>query len=156
METATVNPPLVIQREKITKSYIYLGTKRFIDILVSGCGLIVISPLLLLVSLIIKVTSKGNILFWQPRAGKNGVKILFPKFRSMIDGADQMLEEVKSQNDHHSGHTFKMKDDPRITTIGRFIRKFSIDELPQLWLVLKGDMTLVGPRPATLDEVCRI
>ena len=132
---------------------IYKVTKRVLDIAVSGLALLILLPLLATVALIIKLTSKGPVIFTQQRAGLEGKTINFIKFRSMVQDADQLLEELQKQNDHKDSITFKMKRDPRITLIGRIIRKQSIDELPQLWLVLKGDMTLVGPRPATVSEV---
>lgn len=132
---------------------IYKVTKRVLDIAVSGLALLILLPLLATVALIIKLTSKGPVIFTQQRAGLEGKTINFIKFRSMVQDADQLLEELQKQNDHKDSITFKMKRDPRITLIGRIIRKLSIDELPQLWLVLKGDMTLVGPRPATVSEV---
>ena len=85
--------------------------------------------------------------------GKDGVEFPFPKFRSMVRNAEKLKDQLLAQNDHGNSVTFKMKKDPRVTFIGRIIRKFSIDELPQLWCVLKGDMSLVGPRPPVVKEV---
>ena len=104
-------------------------------------------------SLAIKGTDGGTILFWQTRVGKYGREFPFPKFRSMIPNAESMKDTLLDRNIHPNSITFKMKNDPRITWIGRLIRKLSIDEAPQLWCVLKGDMTLVGPRPPLPREV---
>lgn len=130
--------------------------KRLVDVLVSALGLIVLSPLFLAVALSIKATDRGPVLFWQKRVGKWGREFDFPKFRSMILNAEAVKAELQASNQHGStSHTFKMKRDPRVTWIGRILRKLSIDELPQLWCVLYGDMSLVGPRPPLPSEVAR-
>jgi lipopolysaccharide/colanic/teichoic acid biosynthesis glycosyltransferase len=136
-------------------SEIYIKCKRLLDITVSTLAIILMSPLLILTALSIKLCSKGPVLFWQKRAGLNGKTIMFPKFRSMYIDAEERKADLMAQNMHQNSITFKMKNDPRITPIGRIIRKYSIDELPQLILVLNGELSLVGPRPATLDEVAQ-
>lgn len=131
----------------------YLITKRLIDIFGSVFGLILLSPVFLIVSLLIKLEDpKGKILFKQIRVGKNGQLFYIYKFRSMVSNAEQLLDELMDQNET-TGAMFKMKDDPRVTRIGHFIRKTSIDELPQLVNVFKGEMSLVGPRPPLPREV---
>lgn len=127
--------------------------KRLLDILVAGLALIALLPVLLSVALMIKLTDHGPILFWQTRIGKWGKPFRFPKFRSMVVNAEVLQKQLLIDNHHGECVTFKMRKDPRITWIGRIIRKTSIDELPQLWCVLKGDMSLVGPRPALVREV---
>lgn len=127
--------------------------KRLLDIVVSGAALIALSPLFLAVALCIKLTDGGPALFWQKRVGRWGREFPFPKFRSMVLNAEALKDTLLAQNDHQQSVTFKMKRDPRVTWIGRIIRKLSIDELPQLWSVLKGDMSLVGPRPPVPREV---
>lgn len=127
--------------------------KRAADIIVGGGALLCLSPLFLIVALCIKLTDGGPILFWQARVGRWGREFPFPKFRSMVANAEKLKDSLLAQNDHQNGVTFKMKHDPRVTWIGRIIRKLSIDELPQLWLVLTGDMSLVGPRPPVPREV---
>jgi lipopolysaccharide/colanic/teichoic acid biosynthesis glycosyltransferase len=130
--------------------------KRAIDLSGALIGLLVLAPLFLLVGALIKLTDNGPVLFWQFRVGRWGREFPFPKFRSMVPHADQMKDDLLKHNHHgECGVTFKIKDDPRITWIGRIIRKGSIDELPQLWCVLKGDMSLVGPRPPLPREVER-
>lgn len=127
--------------------------KRAIDIAVSSMALILLMPLFILVALSIKWNDRGPILFWQTRVGYRGREFKFPKFRSMVANAEAIKSQLMSQNQHKEGITFKIKQDPRITPIGRLIRKTSIDELPQLLCVLKGDMSLVGPRPSLPQEV---
>jgi exopolysaccharide biosynthesis WecB/TagA/CpsF family protein len=135
------------------RSMISAGMKRGLDILGSFAGLAVSAPLFLVVACMIRLESKGPALFKQTRIGRDGTPFDFYKFRSMFRDAESRREQLKAQNDRNDGVTFKMKNDPRITKIGRFIRKYSIDELPQLWNVLRGDMSLVGPRPALPCEV---
>ncbi|MDM8539870.1 sugar transferase [Desulfococcaceae bacterium HSG7] len=127
-------------------------TKRALDISISILMLITMSPLFLIVAIAIKLTDGGPILYWQTRVGKWGKEFPFPKFRSMVLNSDYILESLLNQNQHRDTRTFKMKKDPRITKVGRIIRRFSIDEFPQLLNVLKGDMTLVGPRPPLPHE----
>ncbi|RSK28863.1 sugar transferase [Bacillus sp. HMF5848] len=134
---------------------IYLTVKRLIDMLGALVGLILLSPLFLFVALAIKVEDpKGPIFFAQTRVGKNGEEFKMYKFRSMVSDAEEKLKELLKYNET-TGPLFKIKNDPRITKIGRFIRKTSIDELPQLWNVLIGDMSLVGPRPPLPREVAQ-
>jgi len=131
------------------------GLKRLIDILVAILVLVLLWPLLLAIGLLIKFTNDGPILFWQTRVGFRGREFLLPKFRSMVTDAEKLEECLLSQSDHGESITFKMKVDPRVTWVGRIIRKTSLDELPQLWCVLKGDMSLVGPRPPLPREVAK-
>ncbi|MBE9561886.1 MAG: exopolysaccharide biosynthesis polyprenyl glycosylphosphotransferase [Proteobacteria bacterium] len=128
-------------------------TKRLFDIIVSAIIIILLSPLLLIIAFLIKYDSKGPVFFSQERVGKDRILFKMWKFRSMYIDAEERKAELMKQNEMQGGVLFKMKNDPRITNIGRFIRKFSIDELPQLWDVLVGNMSLVGPRPSLLKEV---
>jgi len=130
-------------------------TKRVLDISLSTLLLLTLSPLFFLVATAIKLTDGGPALFWQVRVGKWGKPFPFPKFRSMLVNAEALQAKLIASNVHGEGVTFKMKRDPRVTWIGWIIRKTSIDELPQLWCVLKGEMSLVGPRPALVREVER-
>jgi exopolysaccharide biosynthesis polyprenyl glycosylphosphotransferase len=132
----------------------YSLTKRFIDVLGSMIGIILLSPIFFVVAALIKIDSKGSVIFSQTRVGKNGKEFKMYKFRSMVVNAEELKKKLLAQNEM-SGPMFKMKDDPRITKIGKFIRKTSIDELPQLINVLKGEMSLVGPRPSLPKEVER-
>lgn len=125
--------------------------KRAVDLLGAGLGILAISPLLLTVMLLIKLDSKGPIFYKQERVGYQGKTFGMYKFRTMRPDADKMIEQLKAQNENNV--MFKMKNDPRITRIGRFLRRYSIDELPQLINVLTGDMSLVGPRPPIPREL---
>jgi lipopolysaccharide/colanic/teichoic acid biosynthesis glycosyltransferase len=120
--------------------------KRGLDIVVSAILLVLLAPLLLLVAILIKVTSPGPVLFIQNRVGYNKRRFKVYKFRTMTPGAEHKIKELEHLNEV-SGPAFKIKNDPRITPVGKLLRKTSIDELPQLFNVLKGDMSLVGPRP---------
>lgn len=134
---------------------IYLFFKRAIDIFGAGFGLIILSPIFLIVAIAIKVEdSKGSILFSQKRVGQYGKEFNMYKFRSMVSNAEELKDKLMEQNEM-SGPMFKMKHDPRITKVGKFIRKTSIDELPQLINILKGEMSLVGPRPSLPKEVAK-
>ena len=128
-----------------------LGLKRFIDIIGAIVGLIVSAPIILLVAVPLLLESRGGLFFKQQRVGRNGRLFYMYKLRSMYANAEQRKKEFEEKN-HMQGLMFKMDNDPRITKVGRFIRKFSIDELPQFYNVLRGDMSLVGTRPPTLDE----
>lgn len=131
----------------------YLMIKRMIDLVGAACGLLLLSPLLLVVAVLIKLENpKAPVFFYQNRVGINEKNFRMFKFRSMVPNAEDLLTELLHKNEIE-GHMFKMKHDPRITTIGRFIRRTSIDELPQLWNVVRGNMSLVGPRPPLPREV---
>lgn len=141
-----------LDKNKIAKRYIYRGVKRLFDFIASLIGVILLSPLFLYIAYRIKKEDHGPVMYTQDRVGRHGKIFKVYKFRSMIVDADKKLAELKDQNEV-DGPMFKMKDDPRITKIGKFIRKYSLDELPQLFNVLKGDMSLVGPRPPLPSEV---
>lgn len=136
------------------KSYLFI--KRVFDILVSGFSLMILLPFFLLICILIKLDSKGPAIFKQKRIGKNGQPIYIYKFRSMVDNAEEVLEQLMKKDKKIREEYLtnkKLKDDPRITRVGKFIRKTSLDELPQLINILKGDMTFVGPRPYLYREV---
>lgn len=142
-----------LDKEKVEKRYIYLFFKRMTDIVGSIIGLILASPLMFYVAYRIRKEEPGSpIFFSHTRVGKNGKTFKMHKFRSMCLDAEEKLEELLDQNEIE-GAMFKMKEDPRVTQIGKIIRAKSIDELPQLWNVLKGDMSLIGPRPPLEREV---
>lgn len=138
------------------KLEIYLGIKRLVDILGSSIGLIVLSPVLLIVALLIKLDSKGPVFIDQKRIGKDGKLFKIYKFRTMIDNAEAILFEMM-ENDPAIKEEYltnkKLSNDPRITRIGKFLRRTSIDELPQLINIFLGNMTLVGPRPYLEYEI---
>jgi exopolysaccharide biosynthesis polyprenyl glycosylphosphotransferase len=128
-----------------------LLAKRVIDVLVSAAGLILLAPFMLAIAVLVRLTSPGPVIFRQVRCGLNGRRFVFYKFRSMVEDAERRKGELAHLNAKTTA--FKIPDDPRLTPVGRYLRKFSIDEWPQLWNVLRGDMSLVGPRPAVPDEV---
>ncbi|MDD9148989.1 sugar transferase [Sporolactobacillus sp. CQH2019] len=139
--------------EKLKKQKIYELAKRIFDLCLAFIGLIFLLPAFLIVSLLIKWDDPhGRVFFRQIRVGKDGREFYIYKFRSMVANAEQMLNSLADQNEA-TGAMFKMKKDPRVTRVGRVLRKTSIDELPQLVNVLKGEMSLVGPRPPLPREV---
>ncbi len=133
-------------------SELRLFFKRVFDVVLSGVSLVVLSPLLACIAAMIKTTSPGLALFQQTRCGLGGRRFTLYKFRSMINNAEQLRAELHQLNEL-DGPVFKISDDPRITPVGRWLRRFSLDELPQLWNILRGDMSFVGPRPAVPEEV---
>lgn len=146
------NKKVLIDEQAQNQRYVYRFFKRMLDIVASVIGLIVLSPVFLIVSLAIKAEDRGPIFYSQVRLGKGQRPFKMYKFRSMVVDADKKLEKLLKQNEVE-GAMFKMKEDPRITGVGRFTRKHSLDELPQLLNVLVGDMSLVGPRPPLEREV---
>ncbi len=128
--------------------------KRLLDIVVASAAIITLAPLLLVAALAVKLTSKGPILFGQVRVGMRGRTFKMLKFRSMVVNAEELKAALLHRNEQ-TGPVFKLQRDPRVTRVGRFLRKYSIDELPQLFNVLNGEMSLVGPRPAIPEEVAR-
>ncbi|WP_020154096.1 sugar transferase [Caldibacillus debilis] len=146
---------LIFQQVKPNDSRAYLVTKRILDIALSVLGIIFLSPLFIIVAILIKLEDRnGPVIFKQVRVGKDGKEFTMYKFRSMVANAEELKPKLMSQNEV-TGPVFKIKNDPRVTKVGRFIRKTSIDELPQLFNVLKGEMTLVGPRPPLPEEVAQ-
>ena len=134
---------------------LYPAVKRGLDVAVAGLGLLCLWPVLLLTALLIRLTSRGPALFRQDRAGRGGRPFVLLKFRSMREDAELRRRELEHRNEM-DGPIFKMRRDPRITLLGRFLRRSSLDELPQLLNVLRGDMSLVGPRPLPIDEAARL
>lgn len=144
---------IILQQVKPNDSRAYLVGKRIIDIVLSVLGIILLSPLFIIVAILIKLEDRnGPVIFKQVRVGKDGKEFIMYKFRSMVANAEELKPKLMSQNEA-TGPVFKMKNDPRVTKVGRFIRKTSIDELPQLINVIKGNMSLVGPRPPLPEEV---
>lgn len=127
--------------------------KRAVDLALSATALLVLSPLFVVIALLIMAEDQGPIFFRQTRVGQHGREFLMLKFRSMRVDAEQRLKELLARNQHATGVTFKIKGDPRVTRVGRILRKYSLDELPQFYNVLVGDMSLVGPRPPVPREV---
>jgi len=131
-----------------------LAIKRMMDVVLSGLLLFLLAPAFALIAILVKSTSRGPVLFPCDWVGKNGVRFRGYKFRSMAVGADELEASLLDQNEM-TGPAFKLTNDPRVTPLGRVLRKYSLDELPQLWSVLKGDLSLVGPRPPRAHEYAR-
>jgi lipopolysaccharide/colanic/teichoic acid biosynthesis glycosyltransferase len=133
---------------------LYLTAKRVGDIAAASLALVVLLPFMAVIALFIWLQDHESVLYYQERVGKNGQLFKFYKFRSMVRNADALKAEIEAGNEA-SGPIFKMKNDPRVTPLGRVLRRYSLDELPQLWNVLVGDMSLVGPRPHLPAEVAQ-
>ena len=158
LEAGSVGQRVAVSDQLLTADQVnanmnYIRMKRLIDILGSLLGIILLSPIFLIIAILIKIEDpKGPVFFKQVRVGKDETKFYMYKFRSMVTDAEDRLKDLLELNEV-SGAMFKIKEDPRLTKIGKYIRKTSIDELPQLLNVLKGEMSLVGPRPPLLREV---
>ena len=146
------NEQVQADSQKVKGRPLYHGIKRVFDIVASAIALVLLSPLFLFLAIKIHGEDGGPVFYSQIRIGKNEKPFRIYKFRSMVVNADQLKKKLLTQNEVE-GAMFKMHDDPRVTKIGKFIRAHSLDELPQLWNVLKGDMSLIGPRPPLPDEV---
>lgn len=142
----------LLNKDKIKSRFVYYSLKRIFDCVAALTGIVILSPLMVIIALLIKLEDHGPVFYKQFRVGKNGKVFKMYKFRSMVVNADQLFEKLKDQNEI-SGAMFKIKNDPRVTKIGHFIREHSLDELPQLINVVRGDMSLVGPRPPLPSEV---
>jgi lipopolysaccharide/colanic/teichoic acid biosynthesis glycosyltransferase len=154
-ELASAAIPLVETQDEVSSLWadpVQRAAKRFIDVSAALLALVVLSPVLLVLVLIIRLTSKGPVLFRQSRLGLHGQRFQIYKFRTMVEDAEQRLQDLEHLNESDGGVLFKMKRDPRITRIGGILRRTSLDELPQLWNVLRGDMSLVGPRPLQVRD----
>ena len=134
------------------KANIYKWVKRAFDVIAACVALVLLSPVFLITAIAIFVEDGGPIFFTQQRAGKDMQSFTIYKFRSMYKNAEDLFEKMQEQNEQ-TGHAFKIKDDPRVTHVGKFIRRFSIDELPQLFNIIKGDMSVVGPRPILYEQM---
>ncbi len=143
-----------ISYSRLPEKEFSLFTKRMLDIVASGFLLIILSPLFLIIAIIIKLTSKGPVFFPWKVVGRNNRDFMGYKFRTMVENAEELKSSLMDKNEMN-GPVFKIKADPRITPFGKWLRKYSLDELPQLWSVLKGDMSLVGPRPPNRNELNR-
>jgi exopolysaccharide biosynthesis polyprenyl glycosylphosphotransferase len=142
-----------VRRFDLTRSSAAL--KRGFDLMGASLGLLAISPLLLVMALAIKIDSRGPVFFRQLRVGRHGKRFQMIKFRTMVEGADAMKDDLRHRNEAQEG-LFKIAQDPRVTRVGRLLRRTALDELPQLLNVVKGEMSLVGPRPLVVEEDCRV
>ncbi len=143
-------------RGRRAESAIWLGLflKRIMDVVLSTIVLVLLCPLMLVIAIAIKLESPGRVIYRSLRVGKSGRNFVCYKFRTMVAGSDRLKENLRRLNQRR-GPFFKIADDPRVTRFGRFLRKYSLDELPQLWNVLKGNMSLVGPRPHPVEDCAR-
>lgn len=135
------------------KKKIYLKVKRTLDIVLSTIGLIILSPIFLTISIFIKLDSKGNVLFTHKRIGKDGREIKIYKFRTMVPKAEEMIKDFNEEQMKEFKENYKLREDPRVTKIGKILRKTSLDELPQIINILKGDLSIIGPRPIITEEL---
>ena len=155
MENVQVNTDIVEVKERslLDKRELYINLKRGADIVISSLALVVLLPFIAIISILIKIDSKGKVFYKQTRIGKNGKYFTIYKFRTMVSDANNFSKYFTKEQMEKYKINYKLDNDPRITKMGRFLRKTSLDELPQLWNVLKGDMSLVGPRPSLPKEV---
>ena len=135
------------------KGKIYRGFKRIVDIILGCIGLVLLSPVFLILAICIKIDSKGPVIFAHKRIGKNGKKFNMYKFRSMYENAEEMIENFNEEQKREWQENFKLENDPRITKVGKFLRKTSLDELPQIVNIIKGDLSIIGPRPIVDEEL---
>ncbi|GAA5509298.1 sugar transferase [Novipirellula caenicola] len=157
MTPTLANPPLNFTSglPSIEGIDVYGHCKRIMDVAISTVAILLCIPLIALVAIAIKCEDGGSVFYWSPRVGRGGRRFECLKFRSMVVDADKQKAAMRLMNQHADDRTFKLRHDPRITKVGRWIRRYSIDELPQFYNVLRGDMSVVGPRPALLEEVLR-
>ncbi len=159
INSSAINDKDILTIPKKSKSLVlknqYKITKRTADILVSLIGLIFLSPLFLIISIAVKLDSKGPAFFVHKRIGKDGKIINVYKFRTMVDNAEGLIRKFTPEQLKKFNENFKLEDDPRITRIGKFLRKTSLDELPQLLNILKGELSIIGPRPVVSNEIER-
>lgn len=151
MNETTVIEDIDYAEEIKKRPYFYF--KRMFDFIISLTALIILLPLFIILALIIKLDSKGPVFFKHKRIGKNGKYIYIYKFRTMVSNAEELLSKFSKEQKEEFEKNFKLENDPRITKVGKFLRKSSLDELPQLINILKGDMSLVGPRPIVDQEI---
>ena len=141
------------ERELLGDLKVYKYVKRTVDVITASLALIILSPLFLIISILIKLESKGPVFFAHKRVGKNGKEIKLLKFRSMVPNAEELIKQFTPEQMKEFKENFKLENDPRITKIGKFLRKTSLDELPQLINIIKGELSIIGPRPVIGDEL---
>lgn len=157
-DTETIDLDIDLQRSleknniKSNKK-VFRMVKRMFDIILSFLGIIILFPLFIIIGIIIKIESKGKVIFKHKRIGKNGKIIYIYKFRTMFDNAEYMIKDFTIEQKEEFNKNYKLKNDPRITKVGSFLRKTSLDELPQLFNIIKGDLSIIGPRPVIEREL---
>lgn len=139
--------------KKTEEKIVYRTTKRIMDIILSSIALIVLFPVFLLIGIAIKIDSRGSVFFAHKRIGKNGKPIYIYKFRTMLPNAEEMIQNFNEEQMKEFKENYKLKNDPRITKVGKILRKTSLDELPQIVNILKGDLSIIGPRPVIEEEL---
>lgn len=142
-----------IYKDTLTKNKIYKIIKRVIDVVGSLVALILLSPVFLIIAIAIKLESRGSVFFKHTRVGKNGKIIKIYKFRTMVENAEELIKKFTPEQMEEYKNNYKLTNDPRITKVGKILRKTSLDELPQLLNILKGELTLIGPRPVIQEEL---
>lgn len=142
-----------IYKDTLTKNKIYKIVKRAIDVVGSLVALILLSPVFLIIAIAIKLESRGSVFFKHTRVGKNGKIIKIYKFRTMVENAEELIKKFTPEQMEEYKNNYKLTNDPRITKVGKILRKTSLDELPQLLNILKGELTLIGPRPVIQEEL---
>lgn len=147
------NLTIIKKRTKVSKSQCYVYIKRIIDCIISSIALILLLPIFLIIAIAIKLDSKGPIFFAHTRIGKNGKPIKIYKFRTMVVNAEELIKKFTPEQMKEYKKNYKLNNDPRITKVGNFLRKTSLDELPQLINIIKGDLALIGPRPVVNSEL---
>lgn len=155
VDDVLISTDLVVVKERslIDKKKVYMTVKRTTDVTLSSLALIVLMPLILCIGLIIKLDSKGSVFYKQKRIGKNGKYFMIYKFRTMVSDAGNLKKYFSEEQMKEYRENYKVKDDPRITKIGKILRKTSLDELPQLINIIKGDLAIIGPRPVVDNEI---
>ena len=155
VENIQIGTELVEVSEKalIGEKEVYLSIKRTSDLVISGLALIALTPLIGLISVLIKLDSKGKVFYKQKRIGKNGKYFTIYKFRTMVDDANDFNKYFSKEQLDEFKENYKLEDDPRITRVGRFLRRTSLDEIPQLINIIKGDLSIIGPRPIVDEEI---
>lgn len=155
IDDVLISTDLVVVKERslIDKKKVYMTVKRTTDVTLSSLALIVLMPLILCIGLIIKLDSKGSVFYKQKRIGKNGKYFMIYKFRTMVSDASNLKKYFSEEQMKEYRENYKVKDDPRITKIGKILRKTSLDELPQLINIIKGDLAIIGPRPVVDNEI---
>ena len=144
---------IVLKIAKKASKINYMSVKRVFDLVISTIGLIILSPIFLILAIIVKLDSKGPVFFAHTRYGKNGKKFKMYKFRTMYENAQDMIKDFTPEQMKEWKENFKLQDDPRITKVGKFLRKTSLDELPQIVNIIKGDLSIIGPRPVIEEEL---
>jgi len=153
IESSNEITEVAYEKSQVNPKRFYLFTKRAFDIIFSLIGLVILSPVFLIIAILIRVDSKGPAFFKHKRIGKNGKEIYIYKFRSMVQNAEELIETFTPEELKEFKENYKLANDRRITKMGKLLRKTSIDELPQLINILKGDLSIIGPRPIVEDEL---